>query len=55
MIEIDNIGVLTIEDTGALYRVTGIVPGLIYCIPLNGGPIRIVLPDQFWPLIDCMP
>lgn len=53
---IGNIGVITIDDNAALWQVTGQHNGLIYCKPLAGPyRIRIVLPDQFWVLIDSMP
>jgi len=50
------VGVITVDDDGALWTVTGSHNGLIYCRPLIGAwQTRIVLPDQFWVLIDCMP
>jgi len=48
--------VITIDNDGSLWTVTGTDNGLIYCRPLQGRwQIRIVLPDQFWVLIDQMP
>ena len=53
---IGAVGVITIDNDAALWAVTGVSNGLIYCKPLSGPwRIRIVLPDQFWPLIDHMP
>jgi hypothetical protein len=53
---IGAVGVITVDDDAALWQVTGSHNGLIYCVPL-AGPYRsrIVLPDQFWVLIDSMP
>lgn len=53
MIETNNIGVITIDDNGALFVVDSFVNGLVYCHPLTGPRIyRVVLPDQFWVLFD---
>jgi hypothetical protein len=53
---IGAVGVITTDDNAALWTVTGIDNGLIYCRPISGQwQIRIVLPDQFWVLIDRMP
>ena len=50
------VGVITIDDDGALWTVTGSHNGLIYCKPLIGAwQTRVILPDQFWVLIDHMP
>lgn len=53
---IGAVGVITIDDDAALWTVTGSDNGLIYCRPLAGPwQTRIVLPHQFWVLIDRMP
>ena len=53
---IGAVGVITIDDDAALWQITGEHNGLIYCQPLAGlWRCRIVLPDQFWVLIDSMP
>ena len=53
---IGAVGVITIDNDGSLWAITGETGGLIYCRPLQGRwQIRIVLPDQFWILIDHMP
>jgi hypothetical protein len=53
---IGAVGVITTDDNAALWTVTGSHNGLIYCRPISGQwQIRIVLPDQFWVLIDRMP
>lgn len=53
---IGAVGVITIDDNADLWQVTGADNGLIYCRPLAGPwQIRIVLPDQFWVLIDHIP
>jgi hypothetical protein len=53
MIEANNIGVLTVDDTGALFVVDTVTNGLVYCHPLTGPRIvRVVLPGQFWVLFD---
>lgn len=53
---IGAVGVITTDNDAALWTVTGADNGLIYCRPLQGRwQIRIVLPDQFWILIDHMP
>ena len=53
---INSVGVITVDDDAALWQVTGADNGLIYCKPLTlPYLIRIVLPDQFWVLIDHMP
>ena len=55
-IVIGAVGVITVDNDAALWTVTGTDNGLIYCRPLQGRwQIRIVLPDQFWSLIDHMP
>ena len=55
MVEINNIGVLTVDDNGALHVVDNVHNGLIYCHPLTGPRItRIVLIDHFWVLIDAI-
>ena len=52
---IGAVGVITIDNDGALWQVTGADNGLIYCRPLTGPwQTRIVLSDQFWVLIDHM-
>ena len=52
-IQADNVGVITLDDNGALWVVDSVHNGLIYCRPINGPrQTRIVLPDQFWVLID---
>jgi len=54
-IEPGNIGAITIDDNGALWVVDSVHNGLIYCRPINGPrQTRIVLPDQFWVLIDSL-
>jgi hypothetical protein len=53
---IGAVGVITVDDDAELWQVTGADNGLIYCRPLTlPYQIRIVLPDQFWVLIDHMP
>ena len=53
MIEANNIGVLTVDDNGALFVVDNVANGLIYCHPLTGPrTTRIVLIDHFWVLFD---
>jgi hypothetical protein len=53
MIEPNNIGVLTVDDNGALFIVDSVANGLVYCHPLTGPrTTRIVLIDQFWVLFD---
>lgn len=53
---IGAVGVITIDDDAALWQVTGTQAGLIYCRPLSGPwQTRVILPDQFWVLIDSMP
>lgn len=53
---IGAVGVITIDDDAALWQVTGSHNGLIYCVPLAGPrSTRVLLPDQFWVLIDSMP
>jgi hypothetical protein len=47
-----NIGVITIDDDAALHIVFSNVAGLLYCAPLTGGRVRVILPDQFWVLLD---
>ena len=55
-ININAVGVITIDDDAALWTVTGSHNGLIYCVPLAGPrSTRVVLLDQFWILIDHMP
>lgn len=50
------VGVITIDNDAALWQVTGEHNGLIYCRPCTGPwQTRIILPDHFWVLIDCMP
>lgn len=50
------VGVITTDDNAALWTVTGADNGLIYCRPLAGPwQTRVILPDQFWVLIDHMP
>lgn len=49
----NNIGVLTVDDNGALYVVDSVNNGLVYCHPLTGPRIvRVVLPGHFWVLFD---
>ena len=53
---IGAVGVITTDDNAALWTVTGADNGLIYCVPLAGPrSTRVLLPDQFWILIDQMP
>ena len=53
MIKANNIGVLTVDDNGALFVVDSVANGLIYCHPLTGPRIvRVVLPGHFWVLFD---
>jgi hypothetical protein len=53
---IGAVGVITLDNDAALWQVTGELNGLIYCVPLAGPRrTRVILPDQFWILIDCMP
>ena len=53
---IGAIGVITIDDDAALWQITGTQAGLIYCRPLAGPyKTRVILPDQFWLLIDSLP
>jgi hypothetical protein len=50
-----NIGVITLNDDGALWVVDSVHNGLIYCHPLQGPrSTRVVLSDHFWPLIDSL-
>jgi hypothetical protein len=53
---IGAVGVITIDDDAALWVITGTQAGLIYCRPLTGRwQTRVILPDQFWLLIDSLP
>jgi hypothetical protein len=53
MIEPNNIGVLTVDDNGALFVVDSVANGLVYCHPVTGPrTTRIVLIDHFWVLFD---
>ena len=53
---IGAVGVITLDNDAALWQVTGEHNGLIYCVPLAGPRCtRVLLPDQFWVLIDTMP
>jgi hypothetical protein len=53
---IGAVGVITIDDDAALWTVTGAHNGLIYCRPCTGPwRTRVIMPDQFWVLIDHMP
>jgi hypothetical protein len=53
---IGAVGVITLDNDAALWTVTGEHNGLIYCVPLAGPrQTRVILPDQFWILIDTMP
>jgi hypothetical protein len=55
MVEINNIGVLTVEDDGVLHVVDSIHYGLVFCHPLTGPrKTRVVLPDHFWVLVDAI-
>lgn len=48
-----NIGVITLDDTPRLYRVNHSLNGLLYVQSIEGSlTFRIVLPDQFWVLLD---
>jgi hypothetical protein len=53
---IGAVGVITLDNDAALWTVTGEHNGLIYCRPLAGAwRTRVIMPDQFWILIDTMP
>ena len=53
---IGAVGVITLDNDAALWQVTGEHNGLIYCVPLAGPRrTRVIMPDQFWVLIDTMP
>lgn len=53
---IGAVGVITLDNDAALWQVTGDHNGLIYCRPLAGAwRTRVILPGQFWVLIDTMP
>ena len=55
MPEIDNIGIITTQGPDLL-RVTGVVNGLVYAVPIAGPHnVRVCLPDKFWVLLDKMP
>ena len=50
--QIGNIGIVTTIDE-SLCQITGIVNGLIYCMPMQGPRItRVCLPWHFWVLLD---
>lgn len=50
------VGVITLDNDAALWQITGEHNGLIYCVPLAGPRCtRVILPGQFWVLIDTMP
>lgn len=52
----DSIGVITIDDDMRLWYVTAHVDGLLWLRPMSGPwSTRVILPDQFWPLLDRMP
>ena len=54
-IKTGNIGVITTKGR-ALYEVTGIKNGLLYCLPLEGPKVvAVCLPSDFWALLDFMP
>lgn len=54
-IKTGNIGVITTKGR-ALYEVTGIRKGLLYCLPLEGPKVvSVCLPSDFWALLDYMP
>ncbi len=53
---IGAVGVITIDDDAALWQITGTQAGLLWCRPLSGPwQTRVILPDQFWLLIDSLP
>jgi len=53
---IGAVGVITIDDDAALWQITGTQAGLIWCRPLAGPwQTRVILPNQFWTLIDSLP
>lgn len=53
---IGAVGVITLDNDAALWTVTSSHNGLIYCVPLAGPRrTRVIMPDQFWVLIDSMP
>jgi len=55
MLKTGNIGIITTQGQ-ALYEVTGIQNGLLYCLPLQGAKIvKVCLPSHFWALLDKMP
>jgi hypothetical protein len=50
-----NIGVITLNDDGALWVVDSVCDGLVYCHPLQGSrDTCVVMCDHFWPLIDSL-
>lgn len=54
--QIGAVGVITTDDDAALWTVTGTQAGLLWCRPLAGPyRVRIILPDQFWTLLDSLP
>ena len=52
----DAVGVINTDDDMRLWHVTAHVDGLLWLRPLSGPwQTRVILPDQFWPLLDRMP
>ena len=53
---IGAIGVITTDDNMALWIIAGTQAGLLWCRPLSGPwQTRVILPDQFWTLLDSLP
>lgn len=50
-----NIGVITFDDNPELHIVDGFVAGLVYCHAISNRRVRVVLPDNFWVILDSLP
>lgn len=50
-----NIGVITFDENPELHIVDGFVAGLVYCHAINNRRVRVVLPDNFWVILESMP
>lgn len=51
-IKVGNVGVITLEDKGPMYRVTYVGDDYLWCEPISGGAVTVVSPLYFWALLD---